>query len=83
MEKAAAYDPDNEHAVIYMWGTIGIGYNEAKVEERLGEDAPVDSWSLIFDPEIRREARRLRHQHARLARPTCCRSPPPTSGSIP
>jgi len=35
MEKAQAYDPGNEHAVIYMWGTVGIGYNKAKVEERL------------------------------------------------
>ncbi|MFD1913866.1 polyamine ABC transporter substrate-binding protein [Halodurantibacterium flavum] len=52
MEAAAAYDPGNEHAVIYMWGTTGIGYNVAAVEERLGEDAPVDSWALVFDPEI-------------------------------
>ena len=50
MEAAANYDPDNEHAVIYMWGTIGIGYNAAKIKERLGDDAPVDSWSLVFDP---------------------------------
>jgi putrescine transport system substrate-binding protein len=35
-----------------MWGTVGIGYNVAAVRERLGEDAPVDSWSLVFDPEI-------------------------------
>ncbi len=52
MEAAAAYDPDNAHAVIYMWGTTGIGYDAAKITERLGEDAPLDSWSLIFDPEI-------------------------------
>ena len=51
MEAAANYDPDNEHAVIYMWGTIGIGYNAAKIKERLGDDAPVDSWSLVFDPK--------------------------------
>ena len=51
MEKAQAYDPGNEHAVIYMWGTIGIGYNKAKVEERLGADAPVNSWDLVFNPE--------------------------------
>ena len=50
MESAGAYDPGNEHAVIYMWGTIGIGYNVAKVKERLGEDAPTNSWSLVFDP---------------------------------
>lgn len=51
MKAAANYDPDNEHAVIYMWGTTGIGYNVDKVKERLGDDAPVDSWKLLFDPE--------------------------------
>jgi putrescine transport system substrate-binding protein len=51
MKAAAAYDPGNEHAVIYMWGTTGIGYNVDKVKERLGEDAPLDSWKLVFDPE--------------------------------
>ncbi len=50
MEKAAAYDAGNEHAIIWMWGTTGIGYNVNAVAERLGPDAPVDSWSLIFDP---------------------------------
>lgn len=51
MESAAAYDPGNEHGVIYMWGTTGLGYNVEKVRERLGEDAPTDSWALIFDPQ--------------------------------
>lgn len=51
MEQAAAYDPENAHGVIYMWGTNGIGYNAGKVAERLGEDAPTDSWALIFDPQ--------------------------------
>jgi putrescine transport system substrate-binding protein len=46
------HDPGNEHAVIYMWGTTGIGYNIDMVAERLGEDFEVDSWSLVFDPEI-------------------------------
>ncbi len=50
MESAAAYDEGNAHAVIYMWLTTGIGYNVAKVAERLGDAAPVDSWSLVFDP---------------------------------
>lgn len=50
MELAAAFDPGNEHSVIYLWGTTGIGYNAAAVAQRLGEDAAVDSWSLIFDP---------------------------------
>jgi putrescine transport system substrate-binding protein len=51
MERAVAYDPNNEHSAIYLWGTNGIGYNADMVRERLGENAPVDSWQLIFDPE--------------------------------
>lgn len=50
MAQAASFDEDNAHSVIYMWGTSGIGYNVEKVKEALGEDAPTDSWSLIFDP---------------------------------
>jgi len=45
------YDPSNEYGVPYQWGTTGIGYNVAKVEEVLGKDAPTDSWDLIFDPK--------------------------------
>ena len=44
-------DPGNQYSVPYMWGTIGIGYNADKVKAALGEDAPVDSWDLVFKPE--------------------------------
>ncbi|MFO7704461.1 MAG: extracellular solute-binding protein [Halopseudomonas sp.] len=44
-------DPGNQYAFPYLWGTTGIGYNEAKVKAALGEDAPVDSWDLVFKPE--------------------------------
>lgn len=50
MRSLADIDPDNAHAVPYMWGTTSIGRNVAKVAQRLGADAPVDSWALIFDP---------------------------------
>lgn len=50
-ERTARYDPGNAYSINYMWGTTGIGYNEAMVKERLA-DAPVDSWKLVFDPEI-------------------------------
>lgn len=50
METVTKFDPGNEHAVIYMWGTTGIGYNVEKVTAALGEDAPVDSLALVFDP---------------------------------
>ena len=49
--RAAAHDPGNEHGVVYMWGTTGIGYDAAKVKAIM-PDAPVDSWSLVFDPAI-------------------------------
>lgn len=49
-KRTAVYDPDNTYSINYMWGTTGIGYNVDKVKERLGEDAPVNSWDLVFDP---------------------------------
>ena len=49
-ERTAKYDPGNEHSINYMWGTTGIGYNVAAVEERLGV-SQIDSWDVIFDPE--------------------------------
>jgi putrescine transport system substrate-binding protein len=48
---AAAHDPGNEHSVVYMWGTTGIGYDAGKVAE-LMPDAPVDSWAFVFDPQV-------------------------------
>lgn len=50
MASLASADPGNAHAVPYMWGTTGLGLNPAKVREILGEDAPLDTWGLIFDP---------------------------------
>lgn len=50
-ERLAKYDPGNEYAVNYMWGTTGIGYSVAKVKEALGADFTVDSWDAIFKPE--------------------------------
>ncbi|MEN8840323.1 MAG: polyamine ABC transporter substrate-binding protein [Octadecabacter sp.] len=44
------YDPENAYSINYMWGTTGIGVNVGRVQEVLGEDAPIDSWDLVFDP---------------------------------
>ncbi|MGC1428379.1 MAG: polyamine ABC transporter substrate-binding protein [Albidovulum sp.] len=49
-ERTEKYDPGNEYSVNYMWGTTGIGVNINKVKEVLGDDAPVTSLALIFDP---------------------------------
>ncbi|SMC84525.1 polyamine ABC transporter substrate-binding protein [Rhizobium sp. RU36D] len=51
MTRLAKYDPGNEYAVNYMWGTTGIGYNVAKVKAALGDDVKVESWDFIFKPE--------------------------------
>lgn len=50
MQRAALHDPGNEHSVVYMWGTTGIGYNPDKVNKAF-PNAPVDSWSLVYEPE--------------------------------
>ena len=51
LEALATFDPGNEYAVPYFWGTVGIGVNVDKVKERLGDNAPVDSLDLLFKPE--------------------------------
>lgn len=49
-ERLQKYDPGNSYSINYMWGTTGIGYNVDLVKKRLGENAPLNSWSLVFDP---------------------------------
>jgi len=50
-ERLEKYDPGNEYAINYMWGTTGIGINVDKVQERLGEDAELNTWDLVFDKD--------------------------------
>ncbi|HAR50524.1 polyamine ABC transporter substrate-binding protein [Roseovarius nubinhibens] len=50
-ERTEKYDPGNEYSINYMWGTTGLGVNVGKVKEVLGEDAPMGSLALIFEPE--------------------------------
>lgn len=49
-DRTAQYDPGNAYSINYMWGTTGIGVNVGRVAEVLGDDAPIGSLSLIFDP---------------------------------
>ncbi|WP_394359109.1 polyamine ABC transporter substrate-binding protein [Metapseudomonas boanensis] len=51
MKLIEANDPGNRFAVPYMYGTVLIGFNPEKVKAALGENAPVDSWDLIFKEE--------------------------------
>jgi len=49
-DRTDSYDPGGAYAINYMWGTTGIAVNTGKVAEVLGEDAPITSLSLVFDP---------------------------------
>ncbi len=49
--RLAIYDPDNQYAANYMWGTTGIGYNVKKIESILGPGVAIDSWDIVFKPE--------------------------------
>ena len=41
--KNLSYDPDNRYTVPYTWGTLGIIYNTAVVDEE------ITSWSALYD----------------------------------
>lgn len=43
--KDPAYDPGTKHSMPYLWGTTGIGWNSAKVEEGIA------AWADILIPE--------------------------------
>lgn len=51
MERIAVNDPGNLHAINYMWGTTGIGYNPDMVRKVLGTER-IDSWNAVFDPDV-------------------------------
>jgi putrescine transport system substrate-binding protein len=47
----AKIDPGHAHAVPWMWGTTGLGFNAGEIRRRL-PDAPLDSLRLLFDPAV-------------------------------
>jgi putrescine transport system substrate-binding protein len=52
MTQLDVVDKGSQFSLPYLWGTNGYGYNEGRIQEILGDDAPVDSWALVFDPEV-------------------------------
>ena len=42
-EQSREFDPSNEYAVPYCWGTVGILYNRTMVDET------VDSWDILWN----------------------------------
>ena len=49
-DRTEQYDPGNAYSINYMWGTTGIAVNTGRVAEVLGDDAPIGSLALIFEP---------------------------------
>lgn len=49
MEFCKAFDPDNQYAIPYFFGTVGILYNEEMVDEE------VDSWSVLWNEKYKNE----------------------------
>ncbi len=44
-----SYDPKQQYAAPFFWGTLGIVYNTTMVEE------PVDSWQILWDEKYHRQ----------------------------
>jgi spermidine/putrescine-binding protein len=42
--KNVPYDPGNKYCAPYQWGTTGLGYNSAEIDEP-------QSWSVLFEPD--------------------------------
>ena len=51
MRQLATDDPGNRHAIPWMWGTLGIGYNSVLIPQIM-PDAPVNSLKMLFDPAV-------------------------------
>jgi putrescine transport system substrate-binding protein len=52
MEMLSTMDPDNRYAIPYLWGTTGIGYNRAAVDEIMGKDFKMNTFDILFKPEL-------------------------------
>jgi putrescine transport system substrate-binding protein len=46
-QRLAVFDPGNQYAVDYMWGTTGIGVNVKKVGERL-KGQSLNTWDIVL-----------------------------------
>lgn len=51
MKKLEQHDPTNKYSIPYLWATTGIGYNIKKIKKILGDNAPINSWNLVLNPD--------------------------------
>jgi spermidine/putrescine-binding protein len=47
--KTPDYDPGMVYSVPYMWGTVGVLYNQTMVKE------PITSWTALWDPDYQQD----------------------------
>ena len=59
--KYLSYDPDNKYTVPYAWGTIGLIYNTAMVEEE------ITSWDAMFDDKYANNVLMFRNSRDAMA----------------
>jgi putrescine transport system substrate-binding protein len=52
LAKLQTHDPKNEFGVPFLWGTDGMLVNVKKVKAILGEDFDLNTWDLLFKPEV-------------------------------
>ncbi len=64
--KGLSFDPENRYTVPYTWGTLGIIYNTAMV------DAPITSWSAMFDPQYAGNVLMIRNSRDALGAALLC-----------
>jgi putrescine transport system substrate-binding protein len=59
MKKLTQIDPKNRYGVPYLWGTTGISYDYKAITPLISQKA-LNSWSLLFNPEIIQNLKTLR-----------------------
>ena len=59
--KGLSYDPENRYTVPYTWGTLGIIYNTAMVDEE------INSWDAMFDEKYAGNVIMIRNSRDALA----------------
>ncbi|HOJ38506.1 MAG TPA: spermidine/putrescine ABC transporter substrate-binding protein [Ignavibacteriales bacterium] len=56
LNKCKIFDPDNQYAVPYFWGTTGIIYNKNKIFDKILEDV---SWDIFADLKYKKKVSML------------------------
>lgn len=46
------YDPQNQYSVPYTWGTVGLIYNRAMLENLGVSEEEMSSWGILWDERL-------------------------------